>query len=713
MDVVSSAGAVAAALKVSRELIEMFLARRGPFRRLQRLVRTDLNQNGDLSPEQRDAAIEVLMELHVDPECVGAIYRYVELGETVALDAFEARIAELIESPEARQALVHSTENRLSEVVPEERKFAFESRVTRSVLARAIEDQGARFEGKLEDITNALLEAQETTAGTTVLLLDWAPERRRKELAELGESHGELVERLDEVMQPLAEAERPQAARRLIESPPDWLDEAPPILWGVVARFVEAGGYWELSADAWEDVAERYRQAGDIDKEHDAMLNAAVSAQLANDEERRGELLALVRSERPDHPRLLLERANELQSGAERLELLAALDPDNDDIRALLACHRVLAHLMEEELSAAKSELELAIAVDENRVQVRMLAINVAVEEGRQAVRENLPTPTDALKAARDSADEVRSKLLGEGRPDEAMRCLMLATDATFLTDGATEAGQLLVSVSAEELETPDAPGVLGEVALRVQAPLVALAVTHNATARVDIRRIRASAETRLEGTGGKFVEEACATLDELVAEEGVEGEMAAIMRLLACLHQPDVPWNDDAAERLQRPHLKEAALGVKAIMHARRDGLATADAITDAASFSSARVKRECRFQCALEAEETEEAARRARELLEVGTDQANRQLCAIALHQSGDSDRAKAEARSLLDDAATPRFVRREMHDLLTEIALEADSLEEAASEVAAWLTDFPGDNRGNWLRTRVAARKRSANS
>jgi hypothetical protein len=318
-----------------------------------------------------------------------------------------------------------------------------------------------------------------------------------------------------------------------------------------------------------------------------------------------------------------------------------------------------------------------------------------------------------ALSDARHRALELRKRLHGEGRFGEAMCCLMLASDASFLTEGPVEAGAILATINSKELEASEAPAVIGDAAIRVQAPLLALAVTAGAEDSAEVRRIRATARTRLEAVGEELVLEACTELDGMVGEPGLEGEVAAIMRVLACLHNAAAPWSETAAARLVRPHLKEAAVSVAAMVAARRSGLPAADAISEKAQFSSPRVRAECRFQSALEAEETDAAADRARDLLAVGTDQINRGQCAGALQKAGDVERAVAEARGLLDDARTPRFVRADMHALMVEVALEADDLDNAAAAAAEWVAEFPGDDRANWLTVSIASRRSKQHS
>jgi hypothetical protein len=56
-----------------------------------------------------------------------------------------------------------------------------------------------------------------------------------------------------------------------------------------------------------------------------------------------------------------------------------------------------------------------------------------------------------------------------------------------------------------------------------------------------------------------------------------------------------------------------------------------------------------------------------------EFAADQVNRQHCAAALWKAGDSERARAEVRGLLDADDTPRFIRADAHRLVTEISLD----------------------------------------
>jgi hypothetical protein len=704
-DLVSTTLGVAETLKLGSDVVEAFLARRGPIRRLERKVRTDLNQDATLEADRRADAVRVVMSAHVDPECVGSFLRYLHLGEPQAIDDLRRRFSELLESDEPLNLIVSSVERRAPEVLPNEARPTFEGRVTRSELVRAIQRETAPTAEGVESANAKLDLLLERVQGSpSIMLLEWAPERRRRELAEIAEGDADGVAQLDSVMDDLDEEARPREAAKLLLEPPSWLSSASPRLQGVVIRFAEAGGLWDVSTESWEEVGDRYRELGETAREMDALLNSSIAAQLSGDRLRRDELISLVRSEEPAHPRLLMEDLAEMESATDRFELIESIEAGTDDDRALLACHRGIASLMADDLDGAADALEQATRLGEDRVQTQLLRINVAVERGRFAVRTNQRIPLAEIREAAELGRETRERLLRQARYEESMRTLMMMSDATLLTSGPTDAAQLLAGVSPEELDAAEAPEVMGEAALRIQAPLLALAVTDASSESPDVRRIRAAALTRLEPSSDELVLEACGTLDELLTEDGTRGELAALMRLVACLHSEAPDWSDPADQRIERELLREAIPGVRTIYEARRNGLAAADAVVERSVFRSEREKREASFNAALEAEALSDAADRARELLEVGTDQINRHLCAKAI-ASSDPDRSRAEAQALLDDPEVPTYIRRAMHKLKVQLAVDAEDWPSAARMVDDWLTEMPRDDVANWLRTSIA--------
>lgn len=682
--------------------------------RLLSRVDKGLEKDSRIPERVRDAVRRTFNGCRTQPDSIGAFYRYLESGEAVALtelaDQLESRLPTLQADEPSKREIARIAIELIDRFAPEafrsdRESTVFEARRTRNHVTHEGERTRARMDG-VEAAISELVGQHATTP--LVLVLPWAPDTQRILLDEIGHTQPELVEQLDKEMADLDKADAARRSAALILAPEPWLLKAPANAWAVLAGLSQRGGRWSAASLGWEEASRRH-EAGSSDQLN-SLMSAAVAAGIAGQSHREAELLERVRAQCPDFPRLVIEEVGNLDDPGQRMERLESVAAQDDDERALLHLQTGLAHLMNQDLAGAERELSSAEAYWPERLQTRMLRVNIAVQRARNATIENSPISASELQHAQTEALAAREELLEQARVEEAVRLLMLATDAALIDSGPELAQEILGRVTEQEASWSSAPSVLGEVALRAQDPLRALWLTRAAEETADIRRIRAVAMMRMPGVSIDTQLQECSVLEELLVEEGADGEMAAAARIIACLHESQLPWSSAAEHRLVGTNLETAAAGVHVIFLARSDGLGAADKFIEEIDVSP-RVLAEIRFQAAREAGAAEEAATRAREMLEIGADQIMRVMAAMALKKAGDSGGARSEAQRLADDPGTPIAVRQQAFQVLADVAEGENDWERAHRVVWEWLTAFPSDDRANQFLTRVGSKLSSA--
>lgn len=323
------------------------------------------------------------------------------------------------------------------------------------------------------------------------------------------------------------------------------LDRGPDELLILLAREAEAVGLWDAAADVWERLAERAEGAARADR----LTRAAIDAGVGADGERRERLLAAAETVDPESPRLKLERLDDEAEPAEQLALLADLHTDDPPLAALIACHRARAQLLMSDVDSAAESLTEAESLDPGSVAVRATRVNLEVQKARVALRDDQEFITARALDTRDQALELRETLVAMGRWEESVRLLMLAAEVPALLRDPEGAEGILKQARPEEIGAPDGAEVLGDAALRVGAPELALRFTEDAPSGDAVRRIRATAQADLPGPQRVHGLE---TLEELALGAGPEREHAAVSRLLVCLPPVKALWNEPVAQALE-----------------------------------------------------------------------------------------------------------------------------------------------------------------
>jgi hypothetical protein len=546
MDPATGIGAAQLALdgfKLGKEAIESFLGRNDIANLLKDVTRA-MRQDARVPDEKRRELANSVSGLRVDPGVLGALRAFFDDGRADLLPLIRDRIAEIYEvgggdyglpPAEIAELIVeHIGDQAFLAIKDERRAQHHDQQVTRNLMASGFSE----------------LQREARTPPKLVLLTD-APLAIEKAVRALST---EAPQDLMLVGHLIGEPSAGEQAAAMILQPSDELRAASYQAWVFLVRHAEQVGRFDAAAVGWEEVS---MLRGGHAK---SLVNAAIAASIAGEDERSTRLLDEAGSVDSNEPKLLIERAARMDSFEEKFAALDGVTSDDEQEQALIHCHRCLWHLNLEQLDEAEEQASAAAEIAPEMLQVRMVAANTTIERGREAFREGRPRNDPELMGAEEECVAVRRELLRQRRFGESVRTLMLASDASALRYTRQRAVELLKSATEDELRSSDGAIVLGDAAMRAQDWGYALrAAGFGDPANPQIKRIRASALFMMTGA-----DEPREQLLDVVRASGPDGEVAAISLLLHSGTRGS-EWSDEA-EAAVRPEDRRFALMLKAM---------------------------------------------------------------------------------------------------------------------------------------------------
>lgn len=271
------------------------------------------------------------------------------------------------------------------------------------------------------------------------------------------------------------------------------------------------------------------------------------------------------------------------------------------------------------------------------------------------------------------------------GRWEESARLLMLAGDVPALSRDFPGAREILKQAHPQELSAGDGAIVLGDAALRVAAPDIALALTHDADRSEAIRRIRASARIDYLNLPD---EESLNELKEIALAGGPESNQAAFARLVACLPPIKAPWDEDVAQVIDDEVGAQRFLPSLRITHLAATGRVTeaqelADRLPDTMWAAELQL-RVAGFRGAHSVMRTA-----AEKFLGFGPDASGRLLAAVALAKAGELEQAGQLLATIAHETNASPLVRSNAFAMLLQTLSDRDMWEQATIEWTAWQT------------------------
>jgi tetratricopeptide (TPR) repeat protein len=511
----------------------------------------------------------------------------------------------------------------------------------------------------------------------------------------------ELFLRLEEQ---IGNPPEPNHVITLASEEPEWLTGPNARPWRVIALIAEKAGEWTTATRAWEAAAAR--TAAEFDRVN-VLVSAAVAASIAGDTAAHERLFNEAKEISPDHPRVALQEIDQSLGGGARLAALENITSDDPLIGALIAAHRTLAHLLLADMDSARNTLEEAQDLNPQSASTRMLAVNVAVQQGRLDSLEHHRLDQNALTTAFEEGTALLVQLHREHRYEEAMRVRMLAADALTLLDERRRALTLLTATPAEERAAAEAGDVLGDAALRALGWREALELTESSVESDAIRRIRASALIE-SGTYGERAA-ALGVLDELVAAGGDEAPQAALFRIAATFDSRAAEWSPTAAELLRQAGNVRAAATAEAFYLDRRQG-------DPEAAYVLLNEHREetwalvAMLRIAIMRGDDARMNDAAEALLASQPGQDVLVDCGRALGLVGDLDRARRVLQGVANDTACPSPTRADAFAQLVPLLADLGEWDEANRIHQQWIEVRPGDPRYNAWAPLIANRLRA---
>ena len=432
-------------VQLGKEAIESFLGR-NDIANLLNEVKRAVHQDARVPGEKRRELANSVSGLRVDPEVLGALRAYFDDGRADLLPLMRDRIAEIYDvggvdyglpPAEIAELIAEHIEDRAFLAIKDERSAQHhDQQVTRNLMASGFSE----------------LRREVRTPPKLVLLTD-APLAIEKAVRALST---EAPQDLVLVGHLIGEPSAGEQAAAMILQPSEGLQAASYQAWVFLVRHAEQVGRFDAATVGWEQVS---RLRGGHAK---SLVNAAILASIAGDDERSARLLDEAESADPNEPKLLIERADRKHSFEEKFAALDGVTSDDEQEQALIHCHRCLWHLNLQQLDQAEEQASAAVELAPEMLQVRMVAANTTVERGREAFREGRPRNDPELKGAEDECIAVRRELLRQRRFVESVRTLMLASDAAALRYDRQRAVELLKSATEDELRCRDGAIVLG-----------------------------------------------------------------------------------------------------------------------------------------------------------------------------------------------------------------------------------------------------------
>jgi tetratricopeptide (TPR) repeat protein len=476
----------------------------------------------------------------------------------------------------------------------------------------------------------------------------------------------------------IGEPPDPDRVRTLIARWPQALAGSFDLVAVATVRHAEALGLWSDAADAWEHLA---AQSSDGTR-GDRLVRAAIDAELAGDDARNEHLLTDAAEADPDCPRLHLRCFDPDSGPRDQLARLEGIDTDDSGLGAIVACQKALTSLRLGDLDSAAEHLARAEQLGPESVATRATAINLRVQRARVALSLNRRLSLAEALSAQQDAISLRRDMIAIGRWSEAGRLLMLAADVSCMLRDPEGGEQLLRLTKREELAAPGASHVLGDAALRCDAPELALELTEHAERSDAITRIRAAAGVQL---GGRLRAEGLDALEKLALSDSPERERAAAARLSACSMPVVAAWNEQVADVLaDTAHAGTVArLRLMSIACAGDVG----EAERRAANLPNDAASAESRLWIAQMGGRPDAIRKAAKRLLDIAPDASRRLSAAATLAAAGDWRRAGEIATPIAHDPESPPRVRADAFVTLLRTLADQGLWQDAAREWQAF--------------------------
>lgn len=550
--------------------------------------------------------------------------------------------------------------------------------------------------------TNDLLETliDQTRARTQFVTNDWASERLRALLDELRENEPDTFARLNDQLGSPPDAE---LVRATAQAPPQWLREASPAVWDVLARTAENMGEWQAASRLWVELAGRH--ASDF-ASAGALVSGAVAARMAKEPARYEELIEQARTTEPQHPRLVLEGMPEDMPPAEQRELLKELDSDDVDDQAQIAARRAMAEILTPDVDAAREWVERVRALLPGSILASSLSISLTVQVGRLSVLAHRTLEQAALLAAAEEAQKTRERLLEQRRYSEATRLVMLRADIYALLGNREQASRVLKEARPEELQSTEQKEVLASSAAeRALDWHLADELLEGAEETPAVVRLRLEI---IEEIGSPQEREAAlAGLERIIEDGGTEAGHAAFVRLAATLGSRETPWSDTAAVHLKQTGFERAAVQAEAFYRGQREGYEAGLSVL--VPYGEEAWVLATRLRLAVARNAPREAAKGAAEaLLAIGPSHAARVEAGLGLARAKSFDRARTELVAVARDPNAPGAARADAFNGLMHVAGDDMGDWRLVSELhQEWAGIAPTDDRSSKWAPRIANR------
>lgn len=625
-----------------------------------------ISEDRHLPWDERGKIAEAASFLGSNPDFIGALDDYLADDDASAVERMRPRLEETI------RRFVEASDSELVALVD-----SLADDVHRAVNRAKRSERDAVYL-QHERTRSAFAEFQQSVGAVRLLNVEDAPKWTRKALKALGEkAPGELAE----LVARTRDGKDHAAVRMLIDGEDGWAQHASELSWVALARMAEAIPDWALAVSAWRGAAAR------SDSPAKAIIRASICAHIGGDDDLRAELLAEASDLDSANPQLVLERLDSIDTPSERLTALEGLHFDDPALTALVWCHRALAHLLDADTDAAATAIDSALEAEPSGMQARGLHLNVRLQRYRDSMLRNEGANAADLEEIGRDALALRDEYLAMARFTESCRMLMMASDCLVLAGRRNEVSDLLAQATAEEIERERGDVVLAEAALRAVDAQCALRLLRDDAEDDERRRARAQAMSMLDDPA--LYEAGILELDALIEEGSEEAERASQVRLVRCIADTDLPWND-AAEKLAGEEHEWLVANAKALWLAGNDGLEQAVAILESRFPDS--VAQEALLQVYVRAGAKEKAARTAEEILERGTrDLAVRFQCAMAFRRVGDIVRMRSELHTVAGDERAPHELRVMSY---TTLADHASGPEDRFDLLQRWQELAPDD-------------------
>ncbi len=452
--------------------------------------------------------------------------------------------------------------------------------------------------------------------------------------------------------------------------------------------FADAERGHVAAAKVADDVKERARQ----------LVRAAAMADAAGAEDRAATLLDEARQLVPDHPSVLIADARSMTDGHEMIAALDGVEPESERQRIAILLTRAEGWLRQQNIGAARAEVDEVEAIGQNTVAVREIRALIGWVEGKALIRAGEATDTRLFVSAAEDFDSVASVLERQGRRDQAALQRGRAAECYALGDRIEGAINILESLDDVEALSLAARESLAEGAMAAQRPdLVLDFLPDRGNGSAGAEATWADAVLIAESTGREETDIAVSTLERLLTidEEDVKGR-AAFALLGGAATDANVAWNDQAAEivKAQMP-VAEASMRAQMLERDGESGKAENALLPFA---TDTRALRQLRDHAAMHDEWTK-ARDRAAQLVERSGQATDRVALADTMEKAGDPGGGRDIFLAVARDPRVATRIRGMGYSGAIEIASQAADFEEIRRLAEEWNSHLPGEENAIW--------------